>query len=287
MTSKEKIEGQEAEAREAEELAAEQALLAPERGEPFMIMLRADELRVDPKLQRKLSLDRVNKIASEFNRDGIGVVTASRREDGKYYLLDGMHRQAALVLLGKGHEEVQVKAFLGLTMPEEAVLFRLLNNTKHPQPMDIFKVKLIEKDPLAIRMFKLLVKYQWRLRGGIADGNFGAVKTLENLFLTSPDVAETAVTLLSSAWGNRYGALNDALLGGMGKLLLIRGAEVDGSHMIKKLSAVAGGPQEVINKAQTMRAALKITKPGSVAMVLVDIYNVGLRTRQLAPWTEK
>lgn len=285
--TEEKI-GLDAEAQEAADLAVEKALAAPPNVRSyFMIELPVQELKIDPKLQRRLSVERVNSIAGDYRPEAIGVLTASRREDGKYYALDGQHRQAALALLGKGSMEVQVKAFEDLSPAEEAVLFRLLNNTKHPQPLDIFRVKLIERDPLAIKMFNVLVKHEWRLRGGIADGNFGAVKTLERLFALDVDLAETSVSLLSGAWGNRYGALNDSLLAGMGKLLLFRGDKVNGSHMIKKLTAVPGGPREVINKATTLRDAMRLTKAGAVAMVLVDIYNKDLRSNKLDPWTEK
>lgn len=285
MTAEEnKITDQDRE--EAEALALEEGL-AGVRGLPFMVMVKVADLHVDPLIQRRLSPDRVNGLAQKYNADAVGVLTASRRDDGKYYLLDGQHRQAALLLLNKGQEEVQVKAFQGLSRGEEGVLFRLLNNTKRPQPVDLFKVKLIEQDPLAIQMFKLLTKYDWKLRSGVKDGSFMAIKTLEKLFAIDADLAETAVNILCGAWGNRTGTLNDGLLGGMGKLLLHRGDEIDGSRMIKMLEAVPKGPREVINKAATMREALSMTVPGSVAYVLIDIYNKDLRSRKLEPWTGK
>jgi hypothetical protein len=258
-----------------------------EREAPFLIELPVQTVLIDPIIQRRLDQTRVHKIASNFNRDAIGVLTASRRTDGRYYALDGQHRKAAMELLGLGDELVQVKAFNGLSTRDEAVLFRLLNNTKHPQPLDIFRVQILEKDPVALRMFELLTNHGWKFRIGIKDGNFMAVSTLRRLFDSDPVMAETAVNVLCLAWGNRYGTLNDKLLAGLGRLLIRRGDQMDVNHLITRLQGVPGGPREVLNRATTISEAMKMTHANAVALILVEIYNEALRSRKLNPWTEK
>jgi len=272
---------------EENEISSQDEVVPQEREAPFLIELPVHTIVVDRKIQRRLDQARVHKIASNYNPDAIGVLTASRRTDGKYYALDGQHRKAAMELLGRGEELVQVKAFTGLSTQDEAALFRLLNNTKHPQPLDLFRVQILEKDPTAIRMFELLTNHGWKFRTGIKDGNFMAVRTLRDLFDSDPVMAETAVNVLCLAWGTRYGTLNDGLLAGLGRLLIRRGDAMDVNHLITRLQGVPGGPREVLNRATTIREAMKMTMKNAVALIMVDIYNEALRSRKLAPWTEK
>jgi hypothetical protein len=290
-TEENKIEGSEDEALSAEEQEAvdlaDEKKLAGHREPATLEQMKVGALVNDRKIQRRLDTGRVNNIIKGFDPEALGTFTVSRREDGKYYTLDGQHRRAAMELLGLSENLVDVKVFRGLTTGQEALLFRLLNNTKKPQPLDLFKVKILEGDPKALKMWKLLTGYEWRFQTGVKDGNFMAVKTLERMFEVDEVTAEAAVNILCQAWGNRIGTLNDGLLAGMGRLLLRRGDKIDPGHLIRKLQEVPGGPREVINKGLTLKEALNMRVAQAMAMVLVEIYNKGLRSNQLDAWKEK
>jgi len=82
-----------------------------------------DAVIVDQRVQRTEGPDqrRVDKMASTFNPDALGVLILSERKDGALVCLDGMHRY--LSARKAGHTDLmESKVFTGLTLAEEASL---------------------------------------------------------------------------------------------------------------------------------------------------------------------
>ncbi len=73
--------------------------------------------------QRELNMDRVHKIAAEFDERIANEPKVSYR-DGRYYVFDGQHTIAARKLLNGGRDlPIRCKVFYGLTESDEALLF--------------------------------------------------------------------------------------------------------------------------------------------------------------------
>lgn len=73
--------------------------------------------------QRELNMDRVHKIAAEFDERIANEPKVSYR-GGRYYVFDGQHTIAARKLLNGGKDlPIRCKVFYGLTESDEALLF--------------------------------------------------------------------------------------------------------------------------------------------------------------------
>lgn len=120
--------------------------------------LRPDDLDVDTAVQREhVVRSKVNKIKKAFDPRRLGVLTVSRRGDGRCYLIDGANRATALRELDRGNDRVPCDVYEGLTLEDEAVKFLALNNDNQPvTPYDVFRVQLTRRDPIALAVEEAL-----------------------------------------------------------------------------------------------------------------------------------
>src|SRR4051794_33828172 len=91
---------------------------------------RVGELTVDQRYQRALNARRVKKIANEFDPYSVGMLIVSDRGDGTKVVLDGQTRRAALVAMGWEDQMVPCYVYVGLSVEEEARIFRTLNQDR-------------------------------------------------------------------------------------------------------------------------------------------------------------
>jgi len=102
--------------------------------------VKPNDVNVDSSYQRDVSDVRVNSIVKNFNRNAIGVVTLSIRENGDLYVIDGQHRIEALKVLGKGDEDINAIVFFDLSVADEAELFVIMNEGRtKPKRYDLHK----------------------------------------------------------------------------------------------------------------------------------------------------
>lgn len=254
-------------------------------GIPTIERVVVGRLQVDPTVQRRLDHNRVNLIIARMNFEAIGVLTVNEREAGGLYVVDGQHRQRSLVEGGWPEHIVTVQKYVGLSLAAEAFLFELLNTTKAPQPLDIFKARLLSGDHATHEMYRMLTEREWRIVLEAGDNRFAAVKTLENLYRMSPEMTELAVDILTRAWGGKDSSLDHRLLTGMGHLLIRYGDRVDPDQMVRKLGNYAGGPEALIASAKALRVTMRNRSRDAMAFVLVQAYNHGAREdKQIPQW---
>lgn len=91
-------------------------------------MIRIADLFIDPSYQRK-QLDKVKKMAEEFDFAACGSLVVGRRPDGKHYVIDGQQRRAAAALRGDvSHLPCVVHETAG--PEEEAAIFHVVNSNR-------------------------------------------------------------------------------------------------------------------------------------------------------------
>lgn len=254
-------------------------------GEPEVREVRIGDTVVDVTVQRKLDNARVNEMIANFSRQAVGVVTLNRRPNGTYSMVDGQHRRELFMRQGLEDERVTANVYNGLTRRQEAFLFTLLNATKRPSPVDIFRARLVAGHRATRRIYDMLVKRNWTITLQPGEYRFAAIRTLENMYRVDPVVAERTIDILTKAWNGQNDSMDYRILGGLFHMLERYAEQVIDKIMIDKLSKYPGGPSGIIGAANTFRTTMRNRSRDAVAFVLTNEYNKGERDdKRLPSW---
>jgi hypothetical protein len=243
----------------------------------------------DARVQRALDKNRVTAIADNFTMEAIGVLTLSARDDGTFSIIDGQHRYEALREKGYGNEfKVTCRVFYGLSLANEAELFRLLNNTRKPQPIDLFRVRVIEGDETAVAISDMLGKLGWVITmaptGSEEYGAFRAVVAIEKIWKADPVAARWAIQALNAAWGKQHNSdcMDGRLVEAFGLFYMTYGEEIDLDNLILKVIRI-GGARDLISQGISRKKATNSKRTTGVVIMrqMVHLYNKGLRKNAL------
>ncbi|MET9262357.1 DUF6551 family protein [Amycolatopsis sp. NPDC004079] len=258
---------------------------------PVLKQLRADHLGVDPQVQRSLDPNRVRKIADNLNRNALGTIIVSLRDDGTHHIVDGQHRAAAMMQRGLGDETMDCKVFSGLSLSEEAELFRLYNDTRQMRPVVKFRVRVIEGDETAVLLNSMLEDYGWRVTGASGTGFFLAVNALEKIYNGAgrfdggqAAACDTLINALTTAWGHNSDAVRAELIEGIGLVILSYGEGLDFRKLTVELAKHDGGPVGVIGDARQLKKLRSCRIGDAMAEVIVSMVNKGRKTRRIPDW---
>jgi hypothetical protein len=251
---------------------------------PEQRLLPVSGLIVDPNVQRPLDRSRVAKIADDLDLSAIGVVTVSHRGNGSYHVIDGQHRVEALRLAGGDGEKVLCRIFDGLTVEEEARLFRLLNNTVRLQALDKFRVRTVEGEAVATAITQILAKHGWKINPALGDGSFSAVVAAERIYNRDPQAFERTLITVTRAWGHDTSGVDGRIFEGIGLVYARYGSAVDDSQLADRLARRGGGPNRLLGDARGFRDMYRLSVVVGVADIVVELYNARRKTQALAPW---
>ena len=258
-------------------------------------MLPVSKLMIDPRVQRKeLIVAHAREIAKNFDPKAFGVLTVSRREDGVLILLDGQHRKTALELAGLGDEEVPCHVLDGLTLPQEASLFRALNKTKRVNPLDQFLVSVVQEDPDAVAVNKICEQEGWKIYPGKVDNRIVATSSVLKVYLgfngerqeRNPDALRRTLSVIRGTWGGAHAGVKGPLLLGIGAVFRKHGEQItneDASTLAERLGEQSGGPGGLLAQAQGLVIGARTLNHG-VSFLVVRYHNYKRRTRVLPPW---
>jgi hypothetical protein len=255
-----------------------------------------EDLTIDPRIQRPLDANKVNRIADAFVLSGVGVLDVSRRDDGTVVVLDGQHRLEVLrrkERIGQAPAKVQCRVFVGLDRPREAALFLILNNTTKPRAVDKFRVAGTAQDPEVLGINQILADYHFAVGGGVTPGNVSAVATLLRIFRISeekekdPNLLRLAVLTVHGAWGNGYDGSRGVILEGIAAMHDEYGSRLDVQDFISRLAAYKGGPIGLLSDADQWAKIRKMRPAMAVADILVGTYNQGRRASALPEWRRR
>jgi hypothetical protein len=252
-------------------------------GTPEVRPVRIGDTVIDVTVQRKLDNARVNEMIAKFNREAVGVITLNRRNNGKYYVVDGQHRRELLIRQGLEDDTVTANVYDGLTRQQEAFLFTLLNATKRPSPVDIFRARLVAGHRATRVMYDMLTKRNWTITLQPGDYRFAAVRTLENMYRVDPGITERTVDILTKAWNGQKDSMDYRILSGLFHMLERYGDQVTDKTLIKKLSEYRGSASGIIGAANTFRTTMQNRGRDAVAFVIVNEYNKSEREGNRLP----
>jgi hypothetical protein len=217
----------------------------------------------------------------------VGTLSVSRRTNGLNYIMDGQHRQAVLILRGEEDALMDCHVHTGLTLPEEAEMFRLLNNAKAPSVLERFLVRIQALDPVAVDIADALDKKGWRIASAKTDGVFSAVASIEDPYTKAEraeqgsgrKVVDWIIGVCVEAFGRDSNGVRGEIIGGLGHLYLRYGDMIDTPKLVQQMGTK--GPKTLIADAR----GLKEYRGGTVHDAMAEHY-VGLinKGRHVSKW---
>lgn len=244
----------------------------------------ARDLKTDQRVQRELHPSHVRKLANSMDLDAIGVVTVSRRKSGKLIILDGQHRIAALMHEDLGDWPVMCNVYDGLTLAQEAALFRRLNTSKAPSAYDRFTKGVVAGDQDCRAIAATVADAGLHVARQDEDAGIRAVVTLEAIHRGGGrEGLLAALKLVTGAWGTGADSFNGHVLHGVGIVANRYNGDLDHAALRRKLAKYPGGPLGLLGDAKGMQRFQGGTIAKAAAGVIVATYNRGRASGQLPP----
>lgn len=239
--------------------------------------------------QRGLDERWVEHLARHFNRDKAAVVYLSKRDDGRYAIIDGQHRIAALRKVEGADATVPAWVYSYLGVSDEADRYLAYNRDRHkPSIFDEFKAELLEGDDDALGISSIVGANGMIIKNGPNKNGVQGISALRFVYRQyGPDMLDDVLSILHDSFGDAPGAIRASHIRGLAAFVY-RYPDADRNRVVSKLSAL--GPEGLDAKVlQFQSFAAKTSKEFSVGQVILGIYNSGLRSNGaiLAPWQTK
>lgn len=201
-------------------------------------------LRVDPRYQRKVNAAFVRKAVKRFEADAVGVITLSLRDDGYYYIIDGQQRSEIMRGVEGVDGSISGRYKRGMTLQQEAELFRLLDTKWTMSVDDKFRAYLAAGEPDIVMLDAIAKRHGWEPGPGRPTGSrYGCIRgcgwafhAMQTSPLSAGENADHVLGLAARAWPDRP-MLPSSLLDG----LLMFHARYRGKYDPKRLVTVLSG----------------------------------------------
>lgn len=237
---------------------------------------------VSDRAQRELKQARVDHLVAHFDIEQIGAPVVNER-GGKFFVIDGQHRVAALREIYGDSRQVQCWAYVGLTEEEEAEKFLQINDVLSVSAMDKYEIGVeagreTEADiDRIVRSCGLVVSRQ-KVEGGI-----GAVGTLRRIYdRGGAAVLGRTLRMIDSAWGSA--GLEAAVLDGIGLLCGRYNGELQDELAVVKFRNMRGGVNGLLGKAAVIKERTRQPFNQCVAAAAVEVINSGKGGKKLPGW---
>ena len=244
---------------------------------PYVLALRAVELFSDPAYQRDVEERRVAKMADEFDARLLGVLEVSKREGGRFAILDGQHRHAVALRVVGELAMLVCQVYEGLSAQEEARLFHELNARRKALTFwDRWKSRRGAGDERVLAIERVLAEHGLQVHPAAQDGNIAATTALEYILDELGDLylLESVVVVLKSAFGRSREAFESKILQAVAFVLAAYGpGELDRDRLVNQLAELPVRQLRV--RADMLREAHHGRLPRLIAAVIVEQYNRG------------
>lgn len=238
-------------------------------------MLRFSQIEVDSSYQRDLDEKRAEEIAAGWDPDLVEMPTVSKRADGKYYMVEGQHRQNGAIRAGKGEELFLMRVHHGLTREEEAQLFVALNGKRvSVSAYHNYRARLKSKETIACEIDAILCRFGYRVTHSCCVLGIAAVKAVECAHKNR--TLEPTIQILH-AWGaGQPGFLDGSLIRGVSAFLK-KYPEAEPEHLSKQLKELP--PELLVTRLLRETKALHCSVADAACTVFQEIYNKKTRAR--------
>lgn len=250
------------------------------------------DLTRDPRVNtRPVDNAWVERHVPVFDAEALGVLAVSARPDGTMVLLDGQHRAELCRRAGNEDRKVLCRVYEGLSVPQEAVLFRALNDGRQVQPIYKFLARVTEGEPIATAINGVVESLGWKIHDQNGPTSISAVVALEKIHSgdrrsDEPDLGAvfTTLNLVTEAWGHRAEAVNGQVLQGVGAVVRRYGEALQIGELAKRLASYPGGPNGLLGDARGLRGYQGGSVANCISEVVVKRYNERRRVHRLPDW---
>jgi hypothetical protein len=231
-------------------------------------------------------------IAKDFDERAFGVLHVLRR-NGKYLVIDGQNRTAALRLMGyNGSHLVPCIDHGEITDAEAAAIFKDVNTFKGLKPYNIFMSAYMRGERDQCTIMEVLGNLGLSVSLGGQNGSVAAVRALELVHRPNPKGEPDAESLrrtlqaIIGAWGKDRHALHGTIITGIGRVYTRDKARISDEEMVAHLARRAGGPAKLLGDARGMHSMIGGSVSFCVSELVVQEYNRGRRAsdRMLRPF---
>lgn len=244
--------------------------------------VKANDLMVDHSYQRIPSQNKIDKIAKNFNRSAVGVVTLSIRENNDLYIIDGQHRVEALKKLGYGDQDLHAIVLFNLTVAQEAELFVTMNdNRTKPKRGDIYRASVQAKDDVAVEIQSVLDQFGLHVAEKPGYKIVRAIGTVHKVHSkVGVEKLKETLAVLIEANGDHSTSFQAEYIEAV-SCILVHYKDLDKKRLAQSINGL-GDPTLAVLKASTIATTTKpIDKVLSLASMIVDKYNYRLTKHRL------
>ena len=264
---------------------AQETLFSPEytnSGE--LRMISTSKIHSGVAYQRPIDERVVDHLVAEWDARLLDPLAVSFR-DGRFNLIDGQHRVAAMRKLNAGRDVMApCMVYAGLTYEEEAELCYKLDKAKKRLSLAQSTNALIESggntDVKEIKKIMEKEGFVWSLKKTHGkDYEITATRAITNAYEELGDAGfARMLRLLDKTWHGDPGSLNAVMVSGLALFLVKYGNDFTDSDFSRRFSAF--DPQEIVRRS---KADVSTTSRGlRCARVLLEKYNSRRGGRKLA-----
>lgn len=252
------------------------ALFKKDREEKWLPLARLNVKYIDA--QRPLNVQFAEKIAENFDPYRFGRIQVAQ-VNGKYHIVDGQTRCAAVRQLWGDEEMVPCDVIPASSPAEAAELFLGINDDRRPiQAIDRFRVSVTAGRPDYVAVNNLLKGLGYTIGMGAEDGLFAAVASAMTVYRRhGEDVLRDALLILQATWGKDRESVHSALVQGYAELVATYGGAIDRKRLSSRVAKELT-PAALLGRAKGLSEMFRCTRPKGVVRALVAVYNHGLRT---------
>lgn len=244
-----------------------------------LTVLNTGRLISGMRYQRNVEKRIVNKLVREWNPVLLTPLVVSHRE-GRYYLIDGQHRVAAMRRIYGGDVKTDCVVHEGMDYQQEADLYIHFDTSiKRITKRQSVKAMLESNSDTRPQIIRELLKkagFRWALKGrNPANYYINVTSTLFRTYdILGPDGFLRLFILLADTWKGVPTSVTARMISGT--TLFLKTYRDDLDDTVFSLRLRAHNPVDILLTAQ-MSGGPGNT-PTRIAHVLLDLYNKGCRT---------
>jgi hypothetical protein len=179
---------------------------------------------------------------------------------GKWYIVDGQHRIAALKIMGYGDQQVECEAYEGLSEKQEGALFLVRAQHRRPQALDQFRIAVFtgfqpeSTIDAAVRSIGLRI--------GSGKDMISAVSAVRQVYDNGGlTVLTAALSIINEAFGGIKPAFCREIVVGMGLVVHRYGEDLNRQRLIDRLAKVPGGVNGLLSRGSYLARSANRANP--------------------------